>query len=83
MPKKKKLFVSLSMGGGEGVSQIPEKGTVSLSTEFFFIDGFPNDGWSIRQPSIDCFRSQSALAGLLKYLSLATMELVCCLTVLR
>ena len=38
---KKKLLVSLSREGGEGVSQLLEKETKSLSREFFFFDVIP------------------------------------------
>ena len=34
--------MSLSRGGRGGLTNFLEKGTLSLSTEFFYFDGFPN-----------------------------------------
>ena len=35
--------MSLSRGGRGGLTKFLEKGTLSLSTEFFYFDGFPKN----------------------------------------
>ena len=40
--------MSLSRGGRGGLTKFLEKGTLSLSTEFFFFDGFPKFSYEVQ-----------------------------------